>query len=65
LDSGLERLGQGHLIRRPKEYVVAIPGDIVEIDTMDVRPLPGVVIKHFTARDVVSRWDVIKFPLSC
>lgn len=26
---------------------------------MDVRPLPGVIIKHFSARDVVSRWDVI------
>ena len=27
---------------------------------MDLRPLPGVVLKHFTARDVVSRWDVIE-----
>src|SRR3990170_2895822 len=23
-------------------------------------PLPGVVLKHFTARDVVSRWDVVE-----
>jgi hypothetical protein len=29
----------------------------VEADTLDVRPLPGVVLKHFKARDVVSRWD--------
>ena len=28
-------------------------------DTLDVRPLPGVVLKHFTARDVVSRWGVL------
>jgi len=35
------------------------PGDIVQLDTLDVRPLPGVVLKHFTARDMVSRWDVI------
>jgi len=36
------------------------PGDPdrIGVDTLDVRPLPGVVLKHFTARDVVSRWDV-------
>jgi len=49
-----------YAIRKPREYVAAAPGDIVQIDTMDVRPLPGVVIKHFTARDVISRWDVIE-----
>jgi putative transposase len=27
---------------------------------MDVRPLPGVVVKHFTACDMVSRWDVVQ-----
>jgi transposase InsO family protein len=27
---------------------------------MDVRPLPGVIIKHFSARDIVSRWDVVE-----
>ena len=26
---------------------------------MDIRPLPGVVLKQFTARDEVSRWDVL------
>ena len=25
-----------------------------------MRPLPGMVLKHFTARDVVSRWDVVE-----
>jgi len=49
-----------YAVRKPREYTARAPGDIVEIDTMDVRPLPGVVIKHFTARDVVSRWDVIE-----
>ncbi len=37
-----------------------MPGDLVELDTLDVRPLPGIVLKHFTARDVVSRWDVLE-----
>ena len=36
------------------------PGDIVQVDTLDIRPLPGVVLKHFTARYVVSRWDMIE-----
>jgi hypothetical protein len=27
---------------------------------MDIRPLPGVVLKQFTARDVVSRWDILE-----
>ena len=49
-----------YAIRKPKEYTARQPGDIIEIDTMDVRPLPGVVIKHFTAHDVISRWDVIE-----
>ncbi len=30
------------------------------MDTLDLRPLPGVVLKRFTARDVVSRWDVLE-----
>jgi len=47
-------------VRKPKEYVAKEPGDIVEVDTLDVRPLPGVVLKHFTARDIISRWDVLE-----
>jgi len=49
-----------YAIRKPKEYVARAPGDIVEVDTLDVRPLPGVILKHFTARDVISRWDVLE-----
>lgn len=49
-----------YAVRKPKEYVARLPGDIVEVDTMDVRPLPGVIIKHFSARDIVSRWDVVE-----
>ena len=49
-----------YAIRKPKGYEVKEPGDLVQVDTLDVRPLPGVVLKHFTARDVVSRWDVLE-----
>ncbi|MDP2951726.1 MAG: helix-turn-helix domain-containing protein, partial [Chloroflexota bacterium] len=49
-----------YAVRKPKGYAVKEPGDLVQVDTLDVRPLPGVVLKHFTARDVISRWDVIE-----
>jgi len=48
-----------YAIRKPKEYLANQPGDIVEVDTLDVRPLPGIILKHFTAHDVISRWDVV------
>ena len=48
-----------YAIRKPKGYLARQPGDIVEVDTVDLRPLPGVVLKHFTGRDIVSRWDVL------
>ena len=44
--------------RKPKSYEARAPGDIVQLDTMDVRPEPGIVLKQFTAVDVVSRWSV-------
>ena len=49
-----------YAVRKPKGYVATLPGDIVQVDTLDVRPLPGVIFKQFTARDIVSRWDVVK-----
>jgi putative transposase len=49
-----------YAIRKPKDYIAKEPGDIIQVDTMDVRPLPGVNFKHFAARDIVSRWDVIE-----
>ncbi len=45
--------------RKPHDYPVQEKGDLVEIDTLDVRPFPGVIFKHFTAHDVISRWNVI------
>lgn len=45
--------------RKPKGYEARQGGDIVQLDTLDLRPLPGVVLKHFTAHDVVSKWNVV------
>ena len=47
-------------VRKPKEYGARAPGDIVQVDTLDLQPLPGVILKQLTARDVVSRWDVLE-----
>ena len=53
------RLHRPHAIRKPRDYVVREPGDLVQLDTLDVRPEPGVVRKQFTTHDVVSRWAVL------
>jgi putative transposase len=49
-----------YAIRKPKEYKAEQAGDIVQLDTLDLRPLPGVVLKHFTAHDVISKWNVME-----
>ena len=49
-----------HAVRKPKGYSIRQPGDLVQVDTLEVRPLPGKVVKQFTARDMISRWDVIE-----
>ncbi len=48
-----------YAIRKPKDYGISLVGDLVQLDTLDVRPLPGVSLKHFTAHDVVSRWNTV------
>jgi putative transposase len=46
--------------RKPRDYVPRAPGDLVQIDSADVRlDTAGHWYKHFSARDVVSRWDVL------
>ncbi len=47
-------------VRKPKDYLVQAPGDLVQIDTLEVRPEPGVALRQFTSRDVVSRWDCLE-----
>ena len=47
-------------VRKPGDYRVERPGDLVQVDTLDVRPFPWVTLKQFTARDVISKWDVIE-----
>jgi len=48
-------------VRTPAGYRVEHPGDLVQIDTVDIRP-PDTShpLKQFTARDVASRWDTLE-----
>lgn len=55
-----QRSKRPYAIRKPKGYEVTQPGDIVQLDTLDIHPFPAVHFKHFTARDVISRWDVVE-----
>lgn len=47
-----------YAIRKPKDYVVDEPGALVQVDTMQLRPLPTTIRSHFTGVDAVSRWSV-------
>jgi transposase InsO family protein len=62
-DPWIERRAQirPYAVRKPRDYVPRAPGDLVQIDSADIRLLPGSAhwYKHFTARDIVSRWDVL------
>ncbi len=55
------RHARPHAQRKPKGVLIPKeePGDLVEIDTMRLYPLPGVVRYHFSAVDVVSRYGVV------
>ena len=52
------RHGRPYAVRQPQEHPQTAPGDLIQLDTMHLRPLPGVERRHFTAVDVVSRWSV-------
>jgi putative transposase len=50
------RLPRPYAIRKPKDYMVAAPGDLVQVDTLDVAVTPGSRFKHLSLVDVISRW---------
>lgn len=47
-------------VRKPKDFVIKNPGDLIQIDTLDIRPVTGIIRKQFTSRDCVSKWDVLQ-----
>jgi putative transposase len=49
-----------YAVRKPRDYVPRVPGDLVQIDTLDIHPVPNKRFKQFTAHDVVSRYAVLE-----
>ena len=49
-----------YAVRKPKDYQIKAPGDLVQLDTLVIKLLPDLVRYQFTARDTVSRWDGLK-----
>jgi len=49
-----------YAIRKPADWAVVRPGDLVQIDTVEIRPSADHPFKQFTARDVISRWDTLE-----
>jgi len=48
-----------HAMRKPKDYAVMLPGDLVKAGTrlrvtLDVRPIPGRIFKHLSLIDATS-----------
>ena len=52
------RHARPYATRKPQEYQPPQPGDLVQVDTLHLSPLPGLERRHFTAVDVVSRLSV-------
>ena len=44
-----------YAVRKPRDWRTEEPGDLVEVDTLEVRPVPGVVLKQFTSRSAPCR----------
>jgi putative transposase len=49
-----------YAVRTPPDWTVVRPGDLVQIDTVEIRPSADHPFKQFTARDVISRWDTLE-----
>ena len=49
-----------YAVRKPAGWAVERPGDLVQIDTVEIRPFADHAFKQFTARDVISRWDTLE-----
>lgn len=46
-----------YAVRMPKGYSIQSPGDLVQVDTLKLQLMSNDVRYHFSAKDVVSRWD--------
>lgn len=49
-----------YAIRKPKGYKIKAPGDLVEVDTLQVALIPNEIRYQFSARDVVAKFDGLR-----
>jgi putative transposase len=49
-----------YAVRKPKDYRVEGPGDLVQVDTLQVRLCPDEIRFQFSARDTVIRFDGLR-----
>jgi len=47
-----------YAIRKPQGYRVTAPGDLVQVDTLQIRLQSDDCRWQFSSRDLISRWDV-------
>ena len=49
-----------YAIRKPKGYRIEGPGDLVQVDTLQIRLVPNEIRYQFSARDVVVKYDGLR-----
>jgi transposase InsO family protein len=47
-----------YAMRKPKDYAIDAPGDLVQVDTVQLRFREGDIRYQFSSRDAISRWDI-------
>lgn len=46
-----------YAMRKPQGYRIDAPGDLIQVDTIQLRFQESQVRHHYSARDAISRWD--------
>jgi putative transposase len=47
-----------YAIRKPAGYKISSPGDLVQVDTVQINFRNGEIRHQFSSRDAISRWDI-------
>jgi putative transposase len=58
--AGRARAVRRYALSKPKGYAVKRPGDLVQVDTLDLNRHLSQRRYQFSARDTISRWDVLE-----
>lgn len=49
-----------YAVRKPKDYRAMAPGDLVQVDSLQVKLVANEIRYQFSARDVVTRFDALR-----